>query len=176
VVASRGIKAGRRLIEEHQLRVADQRQGDVEATELPAGERSRACVALLCQTDELDRLSRRARMEVVAGVELDELSDRQLGGHRAGLQHQTDPRAPAAIGGGRVLAQHAHLTGIARAIPLQNLNRRGLPSPIGPEEGEHLPSGDLKVDPANHLLLAIGLTQPVNMDDRLTHIGPLDRR
>ncbi len=45
VVASRGIEAGCRLVEEHQLGVADQRQGDVEAAQLPARELAGARLA-----------------------------------------------------------------------------------------------------------------------------------
>ena len=68
--ARRRVEARRRLVEEDQLRVADQRERDVEPPPLPARELRRERVGLLVEPDERDRLVDVARLEVVAGVEL----------------------------------------------------------------------------------------------------------
>src|SRR5207253_8066321 len=47
-----GVEAGGRLVEENQLRVADQRQAEVEPPPLPAREPARARVALLLEPDQ----------------------------------------------------------------------------------------------------------------------------
>ena len=52
------VEAGRRLVEEDELGVADEREGEVEPPELAARERAHARVALLGEADELDHLVR----------------------------------------------------------------------------------------------------------------------
>ena len=60
-LAPRGwIEAGRRLVEEHQLRIADQPERDVDATLLAPGEPGDPRPPLLREPDELDRLVRAA--------------------------------------------------------------------------------------------------------------------
>ena len=70
------VKPGRRLVEEDQLRVADERQRQVEPPPLTARQLLGADVALLGQLDELDHLVDRAPPGVVAAVHLDQLGDR----------------------------------------------------------------------------------------------------
>ena len=65
----RGVEAGRRLVEEEQLGVADQGHADVEATLLTARQLARAGLGLALQADQLDHLVDRARRAVVAGEE-----------------------------------------------------------------------------------------------------------
>src|SRR2546423_8719587 len=50
------IEAGRRLVEEDQLRVADEGKAEVEAAALAAGEAPHELVALLAEADQLDHL------------------------------------------------------------------------------------------------------------------------
>ena len=56
-----GVEARGRLVEEDELRVPDERETEVEAAPLPAGEASHERVALLLEPDELDDLVRSAR-------------------------------------------------------------------------------------------------------------------
>ena len=69
------VEAGRRLVEEDQLGVADQREPEVEPAALAAGEPAHAGVALLLQADELDHLVHRPRLAVVAGEQAQHLGD-----------------------------------------------------------------------------------------------------
>ena len=89
----RGVEAGRRLVEEEQLGIADQRQADVEPALLATGEARGARLGLLGEADELDRLVDGARPAVVAGVELERLAHRQLGLQVAALQDDADALA-----------------------------------------------------------------------------------
>ena len=50
------VEAGRRLVEEDELGVADEREGEIEPAQLTAGERAHPRVALLGQADEVDHL------------------------------------------------------------------------------------------------------------------------
>ena len=52
----RGVEAGGRLVEEHELRVAHERDAEVEPALLAAGERLHPCARLVGEPDELDHL------------------------------------------------------------------------------------------------------------------------
>ena len=49
-----GIEPGGRFVEEQQLGIADQPEGDVEAALLPARQRLDACRGLLVEPDDVD--------------------------------------------------------------------------------------------------------------------------
>ena len=59
------VEARRRLVEEDELRVADQREPEVEAALLPARQRAAARVGLVGEADDLDHL-----VDVAALVEV----------------------------------------------------------------------------------------------------------
>src|ERR1019366_3876723 len=71
------------------------------------------------------------------------------------------------IGSRRVTIEHAHLSRVAGSVALEDLDRRRLARTVGPEKRKHLSRVDLEVDPANNLVLAIGLAQPADGDRRL---------
>ena len=146
--ARRRVEAGRRLVEEDELRVADQRERDVEPAPLAARELRRERVRLLVEPDERDRLVDVARFAVVAGVELEALAHGQprLGARL--LQDGADAVAPGGVAVRRVDAEHADLAVGARAEALEDLDRRRLAGAVRPEEGEDLAALDLEVDPA----------------------------
>src|SRR5204863_9787692 len=138
LAAGGGIEPGSRLVEEQQLGVADQGDGDIEAALLAAGELARPIVGLLLEPGELDRLSDGARTPVVAGVELEGLADRQQGLHPALLEDDPDPLAPVAPGRAGVLAEHGRLAAAAVAVALEDLDGGRLPGSVRAEEGEYL--------------------------------------
>src|SRR6202012_5619054 len=67
----RWVEAGRRLVEEEELRVAAPGKADVESPLLAAGELARPFVGLLLQADQPDRLLDRARVAEVPGVQFE---------------------------------------------------------------------------------------------------------
>ena len=56
LASGRGVEAGRRLVEEEQLRIADQRDAHVEPAQLTAGEAARPRSGLRGKADVVDRL------------------------------------------------------------------------------------------------------------------------
>ena len=56
LAAGLGVEAGRRLVEEQQLRAADDADRDVEPAALPAGERGDLAVGEFCQPDRVEQL------------------------------------------------------------------------------------------------------------------------
>src|SRR3954451_20415488 len=69
------IESGRRLVEEDQLRVANEGEREVEATPLAPGETGRLCVGFSSEPNERDRLGDGSRASVVAGVELERFTN-----------------------------------------------------------------------------------------------------
>ena len=149
--ARRGVEAGRRLVEEDQLRVADQRQRDVEPPPLSAGQRRGALVGLRGEVDQRERLVDLARSAVVAGVEREALADAQAGLGLGFLQDDADPLAPARRRAPRVAAEDLDRRRRGLAEALEDLDRRRLAGAVGAEEGEDLAAADLQVDAADRL-------------------------
>ncbi len=95
VAAGGRVEARRRLVEEDELRVADQGEREVQPPRLPAGERPRERLALLGEPDDLDDLVDVARVRVQAGPVGDRLVDLHVPVHPARLQDDPDALAQA---------------------------------------------------------------------------------
>ena len=124
VAARGGVEAGRRLVEEDELRVADERDPEVEPPLLPARERLHLRVALLVEADEVDHLVDVARVLVVAGEHPVDLAHRQHRPELRFLQHDADPLAEGALGLAGIEAEHADLA----RVPLAGSPRGSRPS------------------------------------------------
>ncbi len=92
--AGRRIETGGRLVQEDDLGVADQGQGDIEAPALAAGQLRGERVRLLGQADQGDGVVDVARRPVVAGIQLQALAHGQAGLGLGLLQHDADPVPP----------------------------------------------------------------------------------
>ena len=155
-----GIEPGRRLVEEHELGVADEREPEVEPALLAARERPAAGVRLLGQPDDLDDLGRVARARVVAAEHVEALAHRQVRVERRGLEDDAEPLAPGPAGARRILAEHLDVARVAVAVALEDLDRRRLAGAVRPEQPEHLAGADLEVDAPDRLVRAVALPQP----------------
>ena len=166
------VEPRRRLVEEDEIGVADERDSEVETPLLPARERLDARPPFLLEADELDHLVDVARMGVVAGKEAVDLADRQHGGALGVLQDDADPLSQLPRCVARVVPEHRGLARIPRAVTLQDLDRRRLPGPVRPEEAENLALSNLEADPAERFDAVVRLAQVAN-DDRTGHISPI---
>src|SRR5581483_11633820 len=158
------VEAGRRLVEEDQLRVADQREPEVEAPLLPAGQRSHARVALLVEADERRHLFGVARPCVVAGEHAQALVHGEARVERAALQHDAHLLAPCARRVGGVDAEHLDAAAGARAVALKDLDGRRLAGAVRAEQPEHLARLDREVDSLECLVVAVAHRQAANSD------------
>src|SRR5919106_1971450 len=161
-----GVEAGGGLVEEDELRVADEREREVEAAELAAGERANALVSLPCQAHELDHLRRAPRRRVVAGEELDDLPHREQVVDGGGLEDDADPRAEVAARASRILPEHAHVAGVSPPVALEDLHGRRLACPVRAEEGEDLAGANLEGDAVENFPRAVGLAESGDPDRR----------
>ncbi len=73
------IEPGRRLVEEDELRITDEREREVEPPPLAAGQPRAERACLLAETDQGDRLLDVPRRMVEAGVQGQALPNRQSG-------------------------------------------------------------------------------------------------
>jgi len=161
-----GVEAGRRLVEEDQLRVADQRETEIEPPALAAGEPPRTRVALLLEPDQLDHLVDGARMLVVPGELAQLLRDGEVLVHGRGLEHNADPSSPAEAGCLGVRPEHLDLAGIPPTVALEDLDGRRLAGSVRSEQAENLAGADLEVDALDRFEVVVRLRQAANADDR----------
>src|SRR5581483_2201491 len=150
-----GVEAGGRLVEEQQLRIADDAQRDVQAAALPSGERGDPRAFLAAQSDQIDHLAGRAGPWEVPGEVPHDLADGQFVDVARLLHHDADPAAPAPAGGLRVLTQDLDPAAVPPAVSLEDLRRRGLARSVRPEQREGLAAPDLQVEPVYRDRIAV---------------------
>ena len=166
-----GVEPRGGLVEEQQVRVADQADGEVEAPPLPSGQRPHPRVPLGRQPDEVDDLVDGPRAGVAGGGQRDGLGDGQRRLEPAGLRDDPDPRAVVAARPLRVDAEHGDRPGVAPPIALQDLDGGRLAGPVRAEQGEDLPVLDREVDARDGVDLPVPLPQALH-DDRRRHPLP----
>src|SRR3954469_600577 len=106
VAARGGVEARRRLVEEDQLRVADQRQPEVEGPQLAAGQLARLGVVLALQPDQGDDLVGVAGVRVHAAEVLERLADADVVVEARLLQDDAQALAQRARAVAGVEAEH----------------------------------------------------------------------
>src|SRR5207248_8688363 len=138
-IASRaGVEPRRRLVEEDQLRVADQRQAEVESPLLPARERAHSRVSLLLEPDDLDHLGRHARGGVVPREDAEALAHGQVGVEGGRLQDDADALSPGSVRVLRIGAEYLDLAAVAPPVALEDLDGGRLAGTVGAEQAEDL--------------------------------------
>ena len=163
------IETGGRLVEEDEVRVADQRYSEVEPALLTAGKSLHARVSLLLEADELDHLVDVARPVVVTGEHAVRLGDGDRRPELRLLQHHADPLSEGRAGSSRIEAEDVDLAPVAGPVPLQDLDRGRLAGAVRAEETEDLALCDLEADPADRLVVTVGLPQAVDGDRSRGH-------
>ena len=151
------VEPGGRLVQEQQIRVAHQGEGNVELAQLPTRQRAGPGLRLAAQPDLVDGLADIARPGVIPRVSLHQFPDGQFGGHVRGLQDEPDPGPPGQRRMGRIRAQHADVARVPPAVPLQHLHGRGLARAVRAQEREYLAVLHGKVDAPNRLDVPVSL-------------------
>ena len=146
------VERARRLVEEQQRRIADQRLGDPEALLHALGHRLDAPVARLREADEREQLGALGRAAVGAGQALVQ-GEELVGARPPGEAEELGEVAERAAGLGRPGRRAAHLGRAAGRAhePARDLHERGLARPVGAEEADQLPLADGQVDAAQRV-------------------------
>jgi hypothetical protein len=166
--ACRRVEAGRRLVEEDEVGVADEGDPEVEATLLAAGQGLHTGVALLSEPDEVDDLVHVAGPLVVAGEEAVHLAHGQERAQLGLLQDDADPFPQRARGRARVVPEDDGVAAVPVPVPLEDLDRGRLPGTVRPEEAEDLSLCHREAHTAERCDGSIRLRE-VGDDDRVRH-------
>ncbi len=158
----------RRLVEEHHLGLADERERERQALLLAARHPSPRRRAPMAEADTFEQRVGILGVVVVRREQPQRLTRMDAGIHAAGLQHGADPADERRVVGDRIEAEHAHVSGRRPAKSLERLDRGGLARTVGPEEREHLtgPDGERHVVDGSEAAVA---------DDELVHVDHAHR-
>src|SRR4051812_3093149 len=80
------------------------------------------------------------------------------------LEHHADAGPQPGTVAPRVDAEHAHLAAVGLAVPLEDLDSRGLPRTVRPEQTEHLAGSNRERDPVDRRLRAVALLERGDLD------------
>ena len=136
-----GVQAGRRLVEDHELRVAHQGGRQVDAAGLAAGQRGHAHVGLVLERQRREHLVDRARLRERPAPLAQRLADGQVAGEAAALEQHAGAAPDLGAVGDRVQPEHADLTGRRGRQPFDHLERRGLAGAVGAEQRDDRSGG-----------------------------------
>ena len=166
LAARLGIETGGGFVHEQQFGIGDDAERDVEPTALPAREGPYPGAGGRRESDEVEHVVGVAGLSVALPEHPDRLGDREHAEVAGVLQHDADPGPPLPIRGAGVRAEHPHLTRVACAMALEDLDGGGLPGAVGPEDRDDLAVRDVQVDVADGGQPAVGLAQPADLDGR----------
>jgi hypothetical protein len=164
-VAGAGVQAGGQLVEQHQLRVAEQRECDEQPLLLTTRQRPERAVA-----QRLEVPCRDGRLDVDGDVacvreEPDRLDDPQPLRQRGGLQLGADAAAQLVLLPGGVEPQHRDPPTRPVAETLEGLHDGCLAGSVGAEDAEDLAPPDLERDVVNRHPRSIGLAEILHGND-----------
>ena len=138
------VQAGRRLVEQHQIRAADEGDGHCEPAFLASGQPAGLAPFEPGQAELLQQLTRWHRVVEVAGDEVDDFLDPQGRGQPGLLRG--GPQSAASGGLAGVAAEELDRSGGRPAQPGEQLQQGGLPGAVGAEQPEQLPGRDVQRD------------------------------
>ena len=168
-VAGLRVEAGRRLVEQQQLGLVDQRAGDRDPPLHPARQRLDLARGPLGELHEVEQLGGAAlalgpREVEVAAVDDQVLGDRELVVELVGLRHDAEAGADRPAVRRRVEAEHPQRAGGRRRRAADHPHRRRLAGAVRSEEPERLAAVDLDVDPVDGREVAEPLDEPARFD------------
>ena len=153
------------LVEEHDLRPADEGEGDEQPLPLAARQGVERASQDVAELPLLDELARRARRRVQRGEQRQRLGHAHALGQGGVLQLGADAPAQLVAGLRRVEAEHAHRARVGAAQTLEDLDGRRLAGAVRAEQAEQLAALDGEVDAADDLGVAVALDEAVDLDD-----------
>ena len=170
-VACLWVEASRRLVEEHEARLIDQRAGDRQAPLHAAGQRLDLGIGAIGQLDELEQVGGPPARLAPGQVEVAAIDDEVVaGGHLLVepifLGDDADPRPDRRTAGVRIHPEDPELATRPRRDAADHAHRRRLPRPVRAEEAECLATRDVEVDRVDGRERAEALGQATGVDER----------
>ena len=146
VAAGLGIEAGGRLVEEEDLRVVDQRDGDGKPLLLPAGEFPGLAAGLFRQLDFRQLLPGIDFAVIAGGKDVDQFGKRQVLEERRTLKLDADDRFDGVRLLANVAAFNMNVAGGRPFQPFDHFQRGGFAGAVGADDAEGLAAVDRKGD------------------------------
>ena len=171
-----GVHPGGRFVEEDDLGLPHQRQGQREPLPLAAGQAPDQRAGRRPESDEVEQRLRILVVGVVGGEEPQRLERPDPRIEAALLEHHPDPGREGGVVADRVEAEHPGGAGVGGPVPLQRLDGRGLPGAVGAEQPEDLAALDGERQPVHRQIGAVGLLQPLDLDRRTLRLRHRHRR
>ena len=168
------VEAGRGLVEEQDLRVVDERRGEVEPAPHAARVRADSAIEGVTDVDQLGQLGD-AAVGVASGQAVEQpLQPQQLGAglariERRLLERDADAQPNGSRVGGDVEPGDRRRAARRSDQRAQHLHRGRLAGAVGAEEPVDLAGGDVEVDPVDRGHLAV-LTYERCRSNRGTHV------
>ena len=170
------IEAGRRLVEDQELGIVDERPREREAPLHPARQHADSHLLLAAQPGEFEQLrnargERRAIDVEIAAVDAKVLGDGEIRIEVVDLRHDAHADAGDPGGLGHALADHLDRAAIGIDEPEAAAKRRGLARAVGAEQREAFAAPDLEGEPAHDLVRAVELAEPRDPQHDVAHAG-----
>ena len=170
------VEARRRLVEDQQCRVVDQRVGEAQALAHAARQRLDVRLALVGQPDDLEQLADHRRSAVggdavAAGEEVEVLPHAQVVVDAVEVGHVADAAPDLDRVGGHRDAGDVRLARGRSEQGGQDLHRRRLAGPVRADQPEDLAMADDEVQAGDGELVVVALHEAAGLDD-----GNVDHR
>jgi hypothetical protein len=154
------IKALRQLVEDHQPRLAEQREHQEQTLTLAAAERCKRRPASLGETKPLQQAI--AALLATPAEQLHRLRDAKPVRQRRVLQLAPDQRPQPLRVRNWVEPQHAQRSRVGAAQALDALDRRGLTDAVGADQTDDFTLANVEVESVHNPPAAVPLAQPAN--------------
>ncbi len=167
------VEARRRLVEEDELGIVHEGQGHRQALLLSARERHVVGVGLVDELHEVEQLPRVPAPRVVAAVEVQRLTGRDLVEQARALELDAEARAdlPAVVA--QVEAEDLDLALVRLGQSLDHLQGGGLAGAVGAEEAEDLAPLDVEVQAVDGQHVRVALAQAAHAQRQIGHVNLL---
>ena len=159
------VEARRELVEDRDLGVADEGEGDREPLLLAARQLAELGLALVRQPEVGEQPLAVPRPRVERGIEVDGLPDAHLVRQLALLELDADDATELVAVALRVEAEDADRARVRRAQPADRLDGRGLARAVGAEDGEDLALLDREGHAVDGRAVAVALDEVGDFDD-----------
>ena len=164
------VESGGRLVEEHQLRPADEGEGDAEPALLPAGERTGLATQQVGKPELLGQFGLGHRVLEVGADIVDHLAHPECRRQRGLLRGAAEPGAGAVVG--RVAAQQLHRSGGRPSQSLDDRQQRRLSGAVRAEQADDAAGVDGEADIVEGDDVAEATADAVELDE-VGHEGAL---
>ncbi|EPY37000.1 ATP-binding protein cassette protein subfamily A, member 8 [Strigomonas culicis] len=177
-----GVHARRRLVQEHDARTADQRDGHGQLAPIAAAQRLRLGLAVVPQLAQLHQalhhlVARPRRDPAHARVQVQVLLHRQQVQARVELRAVADALQRVLALPHNVVAADRRVAARREELLAQNRNRRRLPRTVRPQEAEHLAGLHAERDVAHrHLAVRELLPQRLHAHQVVLAVGVMQHR